>query len=224
MKLRVLSFMTLCFLSNLFGCAGYHFTTNNNPLIGYDIRSVAVPMFVNRTNIPGIAPMMTKEITLALNDYTGLKVFGGDDQSADAVMLGILESEDLNNQTFTTSESLFTNKNYKQAIGNREGFYFPVKTNYKFTLRIVFIKRPTAQELELLSGELGKSIKLHPKIVLQETLDVTGAFTRAVSDNLTATSGGDVNFVKNKGLLNKSLQDICIQTAVTFKQVVLNAF
>lgn len=224
MKRRVFSLLTLCFLSIFCGCAGYHFNTNNNPLIGYDIRSLSVPMFVNRSNVSGISPLMTKEIILALNEYSGLKVVAGNDANADAVLLGIIESDDLTNQTFKTTENLFTNKNYKQAIGNREGFYFPVKTSYNFTLRVIFIKRPSAQELELLTSELGKNIIAHPKVVLQESIDVSGSFSRAVSDSLTATSGGETNFVKNKGLLNKSLQDVSVQAALTFKQVVLNAF
>jgi hypothetical protein len=224
MKHRALHVLLFCVLFIFSGCAGYHFKTNNNPLIGYDIRSVAVPMFINRTNIAGLGPMMTKEIILALNEYSGLKVYGGDNDNSDAVILGILESEDLINQTFKTEESLFTDKKIQESIGKRLPFYYPAKTSYRFNLRIVIIKRPSKEEINLLLSDIGSKIVAHPKIVLQETLNVTGSFTRAASDNLTSTSGGEVNFVKNKGILVKSLQDVCIQTANNFKQVVLNAF
>ena len=71
MKVRFFSIL-LCMLT-LASCAGYHFNTNNNPLIGYDIRSVAVPMFVNRSVIPELAAPMTKEmLQSAGNDYAAL--------------------------------------------------------------------------------------------------------------------------------------------------------
>jgi hypothetical protein len=224
MKRRVLHLLSLSIFFILSSCAGYHFNTSNNPLIGYDIKSVAVPMFINRSNIAGLSPMMTKEIILTLNEYSGLRVYGGDNQSADAVLVGILESEDLKNKTFKTTETVFTDDKLKESIGNRTPFYIPIETSYKFTMRIFLIKRPTAQELELLASELGKNIVRNPKIVLREVLDVTSSFSRVVADNTSSSSGGEVNFVKNKGVLNKSLEDACVSAASNFKQVVLNAF
>ncbi len=225
MRKRVFISVLVC-LSFITGCANYHFNTNNNPLLGYDINSLAVPMFVNRTNISGISPIMTKEIVLTLNEFTGLKTYGGDYSGADAVLLGIIESDDIISQTFKTKSSLLSSDdpNIKQSVGNRAPFYYPAETSYNFRLRLILIKRPTASEISVLTSELGPAVKLHPKIVLQDVIEVNGSFSRAVSDTLTGTSGGVVNFVKNKGLLHKSLEDACIQTAKTFKQVVLNAF
>jgi len=94
------------FLSLLSSCAGYHFNTNNNPLIGYDIKTISVPMFVNRSTFPNLAGPMTKEIILALNDYSGLKVFSGNNDSADAVLIGIIESNDHFNEAVKTTQSL----------------------------------------------------------------------------------------------------------------------
>jgi hypothetical protein len=222
-RVFIIMMISLAFIT---GCANYHFNTNNNPLLGYDINSLAVPMFVNRTNIPGISPIMTKEIVLTLSEFTGLKTYGGDHDNADAVLIGIIESNDKINQTFKTKSSLLSSDdpNIKQSIGNRAPFYYPAETSYNFRLRLVLIKRPTASEISVLTSELGSAVKLHPKIVLQDEIEVSGNFSRAVGDTLSGTSGGVVNFVKNKGLLNKSLEDACIQTAKTFKQVVLNAF
>jgi hypothetical protein len=59
---------------------------------------------------------------------------------------------------------------------------------------------------------------------LEDDIAISGNFSRVVSDTLGANSGGEVNFVKNKGIFEKSLQDSCVQTAKNFKQVVLNAF
>ena len=71
---------------------------------------------------------------------------------------------------------------------------------------------------------MGKNIVQHPKVVLKEVLDVSSSFSRVVADTTSTSSGGDVNFVKNKGVLNKSLEDACVSAASNFKQVVLNAF
>lgn len=223
--MRFFFMLTLAIISLLTGCSGYHFNTNNNPLIGYDIKTVSVPMFINRSVLPQLAAPMTKEITLALNDYSGLKVLSGDNANADAVLIGIIESEDHFNDVVKTSQTLFTEKEIATSIGKRSPFYYPVQTTYSFSLRIILIKRPTAEELNLLSGEFGRATTLvHPKIVLQDTINISSNFSRVASAAPLAGGSGEVNFVKNKGIFEKSLQDTCYQTAQTFKQVVLNAF
>jgi hypothetical protein len=211
-------------LISLTGCSGYHFNTNNNPFIGYDIRTVSVPMFINRSVLPQLAAPMTKEITLALNNYSGLKVISGDNQNADAVLIGILESKDHYNDVVKTTQTLFTEGDISKSIGNRSPFYYPVQTTYNFALRIILIKRPSPEELALFTSDLGRMIKVHPKIVLEDTINLSGSFARVASPTNTATAPGEVNFVKNKGIFDKSLQDTCYQAAQTFKQVVLNAF
>jgi hypothetical protein len=91
-------------------------------------------------------------------------------------------------------------------------------------LNIILIKRPTAEEIEFLTKNTLGLNKFHPKVVLVEEIPITGNFSRFVSDTITPNSGGEVNFVKNKGIFEKSLQDSCVQTATNFRQVVLNAF
>lgn len=224
MKVRFFSMLILTSAVFLTGCSGYHFNTNNNPLIGYDIKTVAVPMFINRSVLPQLAAPMTKEITLALNDYSGLKVLSGDNESADAILIGIIESKDHYNEVVTTTQTLFTEGNIESSIGKRSPFYYPVQTSYSLTLRIILIKRPSKEELTLFSGELGKGILVHPKVVLQDSIDLTGGFSRVAKGTNNPNAAGEVNFVKNKGIFEKSLQDTSYQAAQTFKQVVLNAF
>ncbi|MDO9183636.1 MAG: LPS assembly lipoprotein LptE [Bacteriovorax sp.] len=214
--------LALILLSN---CSGYHFNTNNNPLIGYDIKTISVPMFINRSVLPQLAAPMTREIILALNDYSGLKVVSGDNENADAVLIGILESKDHYNEVVTTTQSLFTEKEIATSIGSRSPFYYPIQTTYNFSLRVILIRRPSASELALLTSDLGAMVKVHPKIVLEDSIDLSGNFARVASPtSATSSMSGEVNFVKNKGIFDKSLQDTCYQAAQTFKQVVLNAF
>jgi hypothetical protein len=222
MKARFFYFFCFIFIN---GCAGYHFNNNNNPLIGYDIKSVSVPMFVNRSVLPQMSGIMTKEIVLALKDYSGLKVINGENNDSDAVLLGIIESADHYDDVVKTSATAYTNNvNIEKSIGNRTSFYYPSATTYDLRLRIILIKRPSAEEIDFLTKNNLGLARLHPKVVLQEEIPITGSFSRVVSDTLSNNSGGSVNFVKNKGILEKSLQDSCVQTAKNFKQVVLNAF
>ncbi len=208
----------------LSSCAGYHINSYHNPLIGYDIKSIAVPMFINRSNIVGLSAPMTKEIVMSLHDYSGLKVYGGNNDSADAVLLGIIEAPQHINHAISSSEPVFTEGDIKSSIGDRAPFYYPTKTTYQFSVRFIFIKRPTKEDLDLLTSELGSSVKLHPKIVLQETLNFSGSFSRAVNKNINPGDPGEVNFVKNRGILEKSIMEMSQEAANTFKQVVLNVF
>lgn len=194
-------------------------------MIGYDIKSVAVPMFINRSVLPQLTAPMTKEIILALNNYSGLKVHSGNEADADAVLIGIIESSDHYNEVVTTTQTLFTEGDITKTIGQRSPFYYPVQTTYNFTLKIMLIKRPSESELALFTSDLGKMIKLHPKIVLEDSINLTGSFARVANPIIGGvTDSGEVNFVKNKGIFDKSLQDTCFQAGQTFKQVVLNAF
>jgi hypothetical protein len=208
----------------LASCAGYHFNTNNNPLIGYDIRSVSVPMFVNRSVIPELSAPMTKEITFALNDYSGITVLSGDNEKADAVLLGIIDSKDSFNEVVKTTQTLFTDDTVETSVGRRSPFYYPVQTSYEFTLKIILIKRPSKEELELLTTNLAEYMRVNPKIVLMDTINISGSFDRVVAETTTPNSPGKTNFVKNRGIFEKSLQEAALNAAKTFKQVVLNAF
>ncbi|MBY0412595.1 MAG: hypothetical protein K2Q18_00445, partial [Bdellovibrionales bacterium] len=195
-----------------------------NPLIGYDIRSVAVPMFINRSVLPDLAAPMTREITMALNDYSGITVLSGDSDKADAVLLGIIESRDSYNEVVRTTQTFFSDDTIKESVGNRSPFYYPVQTSYAFSLRLILIKRPSKEELELLTTDLAQYMKVNPKIVLMDTIGITGTFSRVVGDTKTANASGETNFVKNKGIFEKSVQESAQNAAKTFKQVVLNAF
>jgi hypothetical protein len=225
MKVRFFNlYLFILALISLTSCSGYHFSTNNNPLLGYDIKTIAVPMFINRSVLPQLVAPMTKEIIMALNEYTGLKILSGDNENADAVLIGIIESKDHYNEVVKTAQSAFTADEISKSIGQRSPFYYPTITTYNLSLRIILIKRPSALELNLITSDIGQMLKIHPKIVLEDRIDLSGTFSRVVAPTNSASAPGEVNFVKNKGIFDKSLQDTCYQAAQTFKQVVLNAF
>jgi hypothetical protein len=222
MKIRF--FYLLVLVICLTSCAGYHISTNNNPLRGYGIETVSVPMFINRASLPELAAPMTREITFALNDYTGIKVLSGDDESADAILIGIIESRDHYNEVVRANNQLFSTGTIQESIGNRSPFYFPIDSAYQFSLRIILIKRPTIEELKLITSELGQFMKVSPKVVLMDTIALSGSFTKVVGKNILDSDPGKTNFVKNRGYFEKNIQETAVNAAKTFKQVILNAF
>lgn len=222
--MRFFSLFTLSAILFLAGCSGYHFNTNNNPLIGYDIKSISVPMFINRSVIPQLVAPLTREMTLALSDYSGLKVLSGEQDVADAILIGIIESKDHYGEVVKTTQTLFTEGEIKNSIGNRSPFYYPVQTSYSLNLRLILIKRPTKEEIAFFTSDMARGHLVHPKIVLEDSIALNGTFSRVASATTGPLASGETNFVKNKGIFEKSLQDTSYQAAQTFKQVVLNAF
>lgn len=140
------------------------------------------------------------------------------------MLVGIIESRDHYNEAVKTTQTLFTDDTIKSSVGDRSPFYYPVQTTYRFSLRVYLIKRPSKEEIQLLTTDMGQFMKVNPKVVLMDTIDLSGSFSRAVGETTTANAVGKTNFVKNKGVFEKSLQDTAISAAKTFRQVVLNAF
>lgn len=202
-------------------CAGYHVSYRDNPLLSYDIRSVAVPMFVNRSVIPHVAAPMTQEIVSVLNQYDGLKVVAGESETTDSILLGIIDSNEKINETITAKSTEFSEG--KTSLGNRQPFYYPSELSYSLRLQLILIKRPSQAELELFKSDLGQYLKLHPKAIINEVIPLSGSYQRVANDNTTG-SGGDVNYVKNVGIFEKSVQDLSRSAAITFRDLILNAF
>ena len=214
----------LVLLVGLVGCAGYHFKYRTNPFDSYGVASVAIPTFVNYSALADVSAPMTKEISLLLRKYSGLRVYAGDNDNADAVLLGIIDSSELISETSSTTATEFTSGGLQDSVGQRRPFYLPSQTSYKLKLRVVLIKRPTAQELELLTSELGRQVKKGVKVVFNETLELHGSFTRSLKPNLQPDDGGVVNFTHNKGIMDENLNELAKSAANNFKEVVLDAF
>jgi len=213
----------LFILAAFISCSGYHFKRRDNPLGSFEIYSVAIPMFLNRSAVADVGTYLNKEITLILSSYQGLKVYSGENNDADAVLVGIVLSDDHVSSVYK-SEELFTDGTFKDSIKDRKPFYVPSSTSYALKLQLVLIKRPTKEERLLIESNIGPYLNAHPRIVLNETLSLTGSFTREVSPNDGPDSGGRVNFTKNRGLMDKSLQNMAKAVARSFEQEVLDAF
>jgi len=221
MKHFILLFILGFFLTS---CAGYRFKEQANPLKRFGIKSVSVPMFVNKSILPNVASVITKEIILSMAEYTALKVVPRESLKEDAILLGIVSSDTRQNQVFSTNETKLMSGDLEKSISPRGTFYVPTSTAFKINIQFVLIKNPIKKDLELLRSNLGKHINAYSKILFNEGMSFSKSFTREINSTLTPVSGGVVNFTKNKAIFEKALEDLAEEVATTFKQEVLDAF
>ena len=76
------SFASLCVLATIAGGCGYSVRGN----LPAHIKTVAVPVFVNRTTVPGVEDVITRAVVDAFTTNSGLKVV--DPQRADSILEG----------------------------------------------------------------------------------------------------------------------------------------
>ena len=62
------------------------------------------------------------------------------------------------------------------------------------------------------------------KILFNEELKLSAAYTRVIDDNLSVDKGGVVNFTKNKKAEENTIRQLSVTAAQNFKEVILNAF
>ncbi len=222
-KLFFLLLLTSFFIS---GCAGYRFRNNENPFKEYGIKTLAVPMFLNRSIFPNLNAKLTREIRSMLGQYNDLKIVFGAGQAADAVLVGVLRSADKYKDAYKVSGTTFTTGLLKESIGERNQFNIPIGTSYSFSVQMALIKRPSKEELDLVKSELGPFIQQHPKVIFNESLNMSKSYSHIVADNIgeDPDRGGVVNATKNNAIFNRSLDEVSQEFSNTFREVIINAF
>jgi len=212
----------LLFLSS---CTGYKFKTNSNPFYFLGVETVAIPMFVNHSILPNVNGHFAKEFSLHMQRYNGLRVYLGDNKDADAILLGIVESDDFRKNVVKAKNHKYTTGPLHSSIGqNRNQFYIPLTSQVSLRLRVVLIKNPTEKLLNVVSSKMGKHIKGHPKIIFNRVINLNYTFTRSLYDNLSVDRGGVVNFTKNSYFLDDSVEKMAKLAVVKFKEEIINAF
>lgn len=211
----ILVFSLLC------SCTGYRFRPLSNPFEQYGIKTVAIPMFLNKSPVPDTAGVFTDEITLLLSRYPGLKIKGANYENADAVLIGVIDSDrDKYTETVKTSGQKTTNSIAPKSLNGRSDFYVPFANALNLKLNLILIKNPSFKEIDLSRTDLGPLLKGNPKIIFNEVVSVNGSFNRDMYD----ADGGKVNFTQNKGALNRTIKTMANNAANTFKDTVLYAF
>jgi hypothetical protein len=196
----------------------------DNPFAQYGINTVAVPMFLNNSNIPRIATSLSNEIIKVLDDYSALKLYPGEFISADGILLGIIDSKRSQKETFQVSNRIFTEGKQKESLGDRRQFYIPSSIKYEATLRLILIRNPSGDDVKLARSNLRAYLQTGPKIVFNETFPLNGVYDLNIAENNSPDDGGVVNGTKNRYALENSLNGLAVATAQNVRRVLLDAF
>jgi len=217
--------MKLLFLLLLFtSCAGYHLERTTNPFEQYNIKSVAVPMFINHSSIPHISALFTKEVFALLSKYRDLKVVSGNNLKHDAILIGVITSAERRKDLFKVDSTTFSDGAVKDSLGDRNPLYLPQNIKYNIGMRLVLIKNPHKKDLELLGSSLGPYIPKNERIIFNEQISLDKTYSRKIFDNLTPDNGGVVNFTNSFGNFEKSLEDLAVEASRKIELEVFNAF
>ena len=212
--------LIISLLATLTSCAGYRFQTKTNPFAQYGIKSIAVPMFYNKSNFADVSGPFTKEIYKTLLDFKNLKLSEGPERS-DAVLIGILESRAKKKESITV-------KNIKKAktifgddsLGEeRQDFIVPTVNQMGLQLRVVVIKHPTPTEIKFFQTQFSKKV-LSSKVIFNETINLRRDY------NLKQLRDGGINVLgsQNRGVEKQQIQLMAEGAAQSFKDMILYAF
>jgi hypothetical protein len=205
------------------GCSSYQVVNPVNPFSQYGIKKLAIPMFYNKSSVNGAAQLMTKEFYQAMSSIEGLTLVSGKDKSADAVLVGIVQSPGATNQlreTVVPSQLRQADQVTPNAVSGRRQFYVPTQSTINLRVRVFVVKRPNAKEIELLQTELGAKVNAQGKIVFNEEFVVSEVFDHDIRDG----SSNSRNFTQTRGGRNKALTTLSRQAADNFKEMILYAF
>jgi hypothetical protein len=188
------------FVLFLISCVNYQFQSSSNPFGQYDIHSVAIPNMVSYASLPGLGVAITREIKLLLSSYADLTIYSGE-HMADAILVGLITSGETKTETFIVKE-----RQYVESFGARR-FYVPTLLNYDVGLRLVLIKNP----------KIGGVANGTPTIIFDRFMAFTKVTERAIDE-------GPFTFTQNKKIIEKSVEELAVEMATSFREVILNAF
>ena len=215
-SMRLLYFILTLFL---FSCAGYRFQQKDNPFKQYGIKSIAVPMFYNQSTLPNITSYFTKEIYNMISDFDGLKIVNA--RRADAVLVGIIESEDRLIDTIVPGSPRSVENLIEDDLESTRGeFYVPSSSDVRLRLKLIVIKAPTEEEIKFLRSKKSSKAFLSSKIIFKEEIALSRSFTREIFGKESKV----INHSQNKGALKKTIVALSKEAAETFKEMILYAF
>lgn len=201
-------------------CAGYRFQDKSNPFAQYSISSLSIPMFYNQSSLGNVSGRFTKEIFNTLTPFNDLILHTGD-KNSDAVLIGIIESDEKRRDLLTTQTSTSAQSGFgRDVIGDkRDDFLIPSSNAIKMYLRIIVIKHPTPEEIKFLQTEYGDKV-LSSKIVFNERISLSTAY------GLKQYQGEAISVLgtQNEGLYLQAIDILANQAAESFRDMILYAF
>ncbi len=224
LKKTYIIFIYVIITGYICSCAGYRVRKRVNPWQQYGIKHVTVPLFVNDTMFPGLNSVVTAKIIEELGGYLYLQVSAGENNQADALLLGILTGPNKMHDALKTTEQQYLNDEYSASLGERRGIYVPRKQTYVVNLQLILIKNPTTFEKELARSNLRKYLQRSSKIIFNRSLVVNQQVIRKIWTRESSDDGGVVNYTQNEGVLRRSYKSVADNLTKQFRELVLYAF
>lgn len=210
-------FIFLFFIS----CSSYRFGDSKNPLSHYEIKSLSIPMFYNFSNFPDLSGDFTRETYRLMSRFNGLKIISGYDPASDAVLLGVLRTQERTWDSNNPKNLRVAQAKARESIGNsRQSFYVPGSSEIDLVLQVLIIKKPTAEDFELLKTGLGDSNLSSSRIVLNQKISLKGLFNRELLD----AEGTQVVGTQNSGVQRRTLETLAVNAALSIRDIILYAY
>jgi hypothetical protein len=217
----VRKFSLAIFILFLSSCAGYQWTNKTNPFARYGIRKLCIPTFLNQSTLSGPSVSFTSEVMKMLNTFNNLEVQGGFSSDCDGVLIGKIKSSSTLAATVTNQEIRVAKTIADQSIGGVRGdFYVPAVTKIGLQVQFIVIKRPTEEELKFFLSNYADRIISGQKIVFNELISIEERFNREIFDGEATV----VNATQNRGATKKSINQLALNAANTFRDMILYAF
>ncbi len=211
-------FIILALLFNM-SCSGYRIKKKENPFSQYSIQKIYIPVFYNHSNFIGIEGLFTEKIYRTLLDYKGLKIVDRASK-ADAVVIGIISSHPKSIDSHYNVATKNVSNIYDDVLEDRKkNFILPSVNHMALSLRMVIMKHPSQEEIEVLQSSLGDKV-LSSKIIFNQTLSLGESYTlKELQGDSTKVLG-----TQNRGVQVEAMNNIATSAAEGFKEMVLYAF
>ena len=217
--MRLLIIMTLFLIS----CSGYKIREQVNPFKKEGIESIAVPMFVNKTNLQSVSNTFSSAVISMLNTYRGLKVVTTDTFSADAVLLGIIQSQRGGYEPIDTEDRNLLSKGQIDALGSRSAFTLETVKRLGVRVHILILKKPKKSEVDFLINYFDFKKEIFPRSVFSRSFDLSSTFSVDNTFGDSSTSA-PVRGTRNKGIEVYTIETQAETLAENLRGILDNAF
>jgi len=179
-------------------------------------------MFYNYSNLPEVSADFTRETYKLLSGFSGLKLKNGYHNSTDAVLIGIVHTQEKTARMTMLPGSLRAAQQVAPgSVGaTRQQFYVPGSIVIGAELQIIVIKKPSEEDLALLRSGIGSLVKSNSKVVFNERIPLQGSYTREFLDK----AGTQVVGTQNAGVQRKTIKVMAEQAAISVRDMILYAF
>jgi hypothetical protein len=203
----------------LTGCAGYAFRKQSNPLDHYGIKAISVPNFYNRSQLPRASTILTSKFIEMFSGFKGLTVYTGENEKADAYLIGIVRSANEKFQTFKADGVQLASSVAKDNIGAREDFLVPSSTSVFASVELYLVRNSNYSQVQYLLNKTSTPFE-NIEVVFARQFPLSFKFQRVLLNGEAQA----VNQTQSMGSYDQSLRTTAEGLADSFRYEMLLTF